>query len=288
MKTVTSISGGKTSAFIAANYKSDNLVFALVRTDDETCRFKDKKLVQEVEDRIQKPFIGTLEEDTIIHTMLDLEQFVGQKIDWVSGITFDEVIETKGTWLPSAMRRYCTTWLKIEPIFHWWAEKFDFEPVLMNIGYRASEINRAYTILEKLNNNGLSEYKATFEKHLEGRHLGKNKWENIEWRKPLFPLIDDVIYKDEIERFWEDKPVRFAKRNNCVGCPNRNSRVLNQMSKEHPVKFNWFAKQEGGKKAYWKKDISYAKIKALNYEENIFNQQSQRGTVNCESGFCGV
>ena len=34
MKTATSVSGGMTSAYVAANYPSDYLVFALVRIED--------------------------------------------------------------------------------------------------------------------------------------------------------------------------------------------------------------------------------------------------------------
>ena len=93
MKTVNSLSGGKTSSYIAANYPADYDVFALVRTDDKKCMFPDKALRQQIEDRLQKPFIGTLEDDTIIYTMLDLEQYIGQKIDWVTGKTFDKVIQ---------------------------------------------------------------------------------------------------------------------------------------------------------------------------------------------------
>ena len=52
MKTVTSVSGGKSSAYIAANYPSDFLVFALVCIEDRNCTPKDKKLVQMVSDRI--------------------------------------------------------------------------------------------------------------------------------------------------------------------------------------------------------------------------------------------
>lgn len=104
MKTVTSISGGKTSAYLAANFPTDYNVFALVRTSDLNCKYPDKKIRQVVEDRIQKPFIGTLEDDVIIKTILDLEQFLGKKIDWVSGITYDEVVETKGGLLPSLIR----------------------------------------------------------------------------------------------------------------------------------------------------------------------------------------
>ena len=69
---VNSISGGKTSAYIAANYKADYNVFALVRIESNASKFKDKKIRQEVEDRIQAPFIATAEDDTIIYTILDL------------------------------------------------------------------------------------------------------------------------------------------------------------------------------------------------------------------------
>ena len=52
MTTVNSISGGKTSAYVAANYKADYNVFALVRTSDEKCLFPDAKLRQMVSDRL--------------------------------------------------------------------------------------------------------------------------------------------------------------------------------------------------------------------------------------------
>jgi hypothetical protein len=78
MKTVTSISGGQTSAYVAANYPSDYNVFALVRI--ESARFPDQTLRKRVEDKIQAPFIGTPEDDTIIHTIFDLEQYLGREI----------------------------------------------------------------------------------------------------------------------------------------------------------------------------------------------------------------
>ena len=87
MKTVNSLSGGKTSSYIAANYPADYNVFSLVRTDDKRCMFPDNKIRQQVSDRLGTEFIGTLEDDTIIYTMLDLEQYIGQKIDWVTGKT---------------------------------------------------------------------------------------------------------------------------------------------------------------------------------------------------------
>ena len=122
MKRVNCLSGGKTSSYIAANYYADYNVFALVRIKDNRCIFPDKKIRQEVEDRIQAPFIATPEDDAIIYTMLDLEQYIGKKITWVTGKTFEDVLSTAGT-LPDPLRRYCTTQMKIEPLFKWWRKK---------------------------------------------------------------------------------------------------------------------------------------------------------------------
>lgn len=49
--------------------------------------------------------------------------------------------------------------------------------------------------------------------------------------KNTFPLIKENVYKDAIQEYWKDKPVRFAERNNCVGCFHRNPILLNLMSK---------------------------------------------------------
>jgi hypothetical protein len=115
---VNTLSGGKTSSYIAAKYPSDYNVFSLVRIEHEASKFRDKKIRKEVEDRIQAPFIATAEDDVIIYTMLDLEQYIGREITWVTGNTFDKVLDSAGT-LPDPLRRYCTTQMKLEPIFEW-------------------------------------------------------------------------------------------------------------------------------------------------------------------------
>ena len=63
MKKIVSISGGKSSAYILANYSSDYAVFSLVRTNDKDCLYPDTKIRQIVSDKIGKEFIGTLEQD---------------------------------------------------------------------------------------------------------------------------------------------------------------------------------------------------------------------------------
>jgi len=214
--------------------------------------------------------------------MLDLEQFIGQEITWVSGRSFDEVVKTGGGWLPNIDRRYCTSLLKIDPLFYWWFENIN-QPVEMRIGFRANEMKRAKTMMEKLNKNGLLEFHAIVGKTKTGT---QNKWKMVEWQKPVFPLIDDAIFKDQIETYWKDKPVRFAYMNNCVGCFHRNEILLKYMSDKHPNKFDWFARQEKGRdgRGTWKNGISYEKIKNHKSQLDLFDDDFN----DCDSGYCGI
>ena len=285
MVTVNSVSGGKTSAYIAANYRADYNVFSLVRTDDKSCLFPDAKLRQEVSDRIGTEFIGTLEDDMIIYTMFDLEQFIGQKIDWVTGKTFDEiVIRNNGkTYLPNVFQRFCTSELKLVPLYNWWKSNFK-EPVEMRIGYRANEQRRAIRAIEKQSENGFS----TFKDVIGHSKNGRNKWGEIEWQKQIYPLIDDCIYKDNIEAYWTDKPVRFAYMNNCIGCFHRNEMLLKLMSEKFPNKFEWFIKQESNtytrKPMTFKMGITYAKIRQFPMAQTLnFDDFDE-----CDSGYCGI
>ena len=281
MKKVNSLSGGKTSSYIAANYPADYNVFSLVRTDDKKCLFPDAKIRQEVSDRLGTEFIGTLEEDMIIYTMLDLEQFIGSKIDWVSGKTFDDsIIKTKkGTkYLPNKMARYCTTELKTLPILHWMYEEVK-EPVIMRFGYRANETRRAIKMMDKTDDDGFTKVKATFTKLKDGR----NSWGVYKYCKPEFPLINDNIYKDTIEEFWKEKDVRFAYMNNCVGCWWRSPLLLKKMHNKHPEKMQWFADQETNK-SKWRSDIMYKDIIKWKTQTELFDDYFNE----CDSGYCGL
>ena len=283
MITVNSLSGGKTSSFIAANYPANFNVFALVRTNDKNCLFPDSKIRQLISDKINAEFIGTLEQNEIIYTILDLEQYLGTQINWVTGKTFDEIINRNGKkYLPNVTQRFCTTELKLLPIFKWWLNNFN-DPVEMRIGFRANEMKRAKNMLEKTDQNGYLLFKDIIGQHKNG----KNKWQNIPWQKPKFPLIENRIFKDQIENFWNDKPVRFAYLNNCVGCFHRNEILLKYMSEKEPQKFQWFIDQEinnGYNKRTFKNGITYEKIKSwktqLKLFENDFND--------CDSGYCGL
>ena len=287
MVTINSVSGGKTSAYIAANYPADYNVFALVRTNDKNCLFPDKKIRQIVSDKIGTEFIGTLEMDTIIYTILDLEQYIGKEIDWVTGLTFEEVVDLpQNNVLPSAIRRYCTEHLKMQPIFEWWLKNIG-DPAIFRIGFRANEQRRANNIKNKYNENGLLEFK-----HIVGKHKnGNNKWKSTEWQKQEYPLIsvDNPIYKDDIEKFWKDKPVRFAEINNCVGCFHRNEVLLKKMWQTHENKMQFFSNLEKDRKYNhdtFKMDnnITYEKIK----EWKLQTELSFDDFDDCDSGYCGL
>jgi len=263
MKTVTSVSGGQSSAYIAANHRSDYLVFALVTTEDKLCQHPDPHLRKIASEKIGREFVGTLEEDVILETILELEQYLQQEIHWVVGDPFEKVINRKGKYLPNIMARYCTTEMKIDPMFKWWKENFD-EPVEMQIGFRAGEERRAKNMLDKCV-DGLRQYKK------------------VGWQKPIFPLIDNGIKRDSIVKFWEDKPVPFAVQNNCVGCFHRNPLVLRKKFEDHPNKMEWFKNEEARTGGRWKSDCAYAEI-----EKHKPQTEINFDDWGCDSGYCGL
>jgi hypothetical protein len=280
MKTVNSVSGGQTSAYIAANYKADYNIFSLVRTSDQRLKFPDDKIRQIVSDKIGTEFIGTLEMDEIIYTILDLEQFIGTKIDWVSGLTFEEIIKKHGGFLPNSFSRYCTTDLKVKPIAQWCYDNIEL-PVKMVIGFRANEMRRANTMIER-QINGIENFKFKI-----GEKNGRNQWKDLPYRTVDFPLIKDGIFKDNIVEYWKNKPVRFAKHNNCVGCFNQNPILLNIRANDNITdsrkKFDWFMIQEVMNDSRFS-TIPYEKIKRHKMQLSLFEDDFS----DCDSGYCGL
>jgi hypothetical protein len=283
MKTVNSLSGGKTSSYVAVNYPADYNIFALVRTDDKKCMFPDAKIRQIVSDRIGKEFIGTLEMDEIIYTMLDLEQYIGKEIIWLSDRTFEEVINTGRrmangkNYLPNQMTRYCTTDMKVKPIAQWCYDNTDL-PVEMRIGFRANELSRANKMIERAI-DGVESFKFKV-----GEKNGRNKWKELPYRKAVFPLINNPIFKDTIEEFWKDKPVRFAYKNNCVGCFHRSELFLKHISEKASNKFDWFINQEKENQCSFKSGITYERIKNHKLQLDLFDEDFS----DCDSGYCGL
>ena len=280
VETVTSISGGKTSAYLAVHYPTDHNWFALVSTTDPSCSFSDSACVDYVQEKTGQEVVGTLEDDLIVYTIMDLEQYMGRSIDVVLGPSFDYVVENLGGWLPNKLHRYCTVEMKLRPLFRHWSKTCD-APVEMHIGFRANEQRRARDHEQTVERRRL----VGVQRRRRKRPDGRNRWATRAWQKPTFPLIDHKVFKDRIVEFWRDKPVRFAALNNCVGCFHRNPVLLRQMFDEHPEKMEWFAKQERGrKKGFWA-DTKYDVIKKHRSQLSLDLSEWEG---DCDSGHCGL
>ena len=106
---------------------------------------------------------------------------------------------------------------------------------------------------------------------------------------PRFPLIEDNIYKDTVEKYWQDKNVRFAYMNNCVGCMHRNPLLLRKMFDKEPTKMKWFVETEkkaikSYKNNQWRSDVTYEQIGKSLSQFDLFDDDFNE----CDSGHCGL
>jgi hypothetical protein len=263
---VTSLSGGKTSSYMAIHYPTDYNVFALVTIDSPECAPKDSGLVKWVSDKIGKEFIATAEDDKTLVAVRDLEQLMGREIVWVTGISFDALIHKRKA-VPNKMWRFCTTEMKMRPIFHWWYDK-KIPPVDMHIGFRYDEKERA--------NSVTNSFKA-----VTGKRGTKNKWETLEWRTPKFPLIDARVGHYTVSEWAKKSGLIFPPDSNCVGCFWKPVQQLRKNFDDNPEKMEWFSSKEA-KGKQWQTDMSYAQIKKVGLQQDFFF-----GTGSgCQAGYC--
>lgn len=297
-KTVNSISGGKTSAYIAVHYPADYEVFSLVCIDDEECRPKDPGIIKYVNDKIQRfvpqfgEFIATAEDDATLYAMRDLEQIIGKEIIWVRGKSFDDVIDLgTQTRLPSWARRYCTEQMKLVPIFNWWFNEIG-EKVNMRIGFRADEFDRMERFF---NNSDPCNFKIPVACSTRGQRLQRH--EVFKWRFCSFPLIKNGITEQDIIDYWlkngklsgslfnESRQIQFPKVSNCIGCFHKKVETLAVMAALHPEKMKWFAEQEN-------KDMGTWLDSRMRYEEIIRSSNNwtadmlKEAGASCDSGGC--
>jgi hypothetical protein len=268
MKTVNSISGGKTSSFLEVHYPADYSLFSLITVSDKTLTPKDIGLVKIVSDKIGKEFIGTVESDKTLKVVLDLEQYTGRQIIWLTGEPFENIIKKAGGYLPNIMTRFCTSQMKMKPIAEFCRNEIK-ETVLMRLGIRADEEQRVnYENVDFKFHNGFSEN-------------GRNKWITEKYRELDYPLVNDKIYHYQIYQWSKTIGIDFPSDSNCVGCFHKDLQQLRKNWDDEPEKMQWFANQEQGKKR-WKKEINYTKIKTIGLQSD-FNFGTGSG---CNGGFC--
>lgn len=280
MKTVNSLSGGKTSSYIAVHYPADIEVFALCCIDSHNAgRDIDKKLMQMANDKLQKycshmpEFVATSEDPKILKVMFDLEQKIGREIIWLRGIGWEEMINTYRC-IPNRNKRICTTVLKMQPIFEF-LFKYHELPVKMRIGYRYDELERS----ERLNNNFKFAYKCEWrDKSLRW----VQRWKEVEWRIGEFPLIEDKITHYHIQQYWEDKSIDFPRDSNCLNCFWKHEAQLRKnFDTSNPIMW-WATIMEDMAGHTFKDKYSLRQIERLPIQTDfIFGTGS-----GCQAGFC--
>ena len=268
MKTVNSLSGGKTSSYMAKHYPADYNVFALVRIEAEYCKPKDDSIVKYVSDKIGMDFIATAESDKTLYVVRDLEQLLGKEIIWVTGETFESVIFKKKA-LPNMMWRFCTTEMKMKPIFEYCQNEIK-SVVNMQIGFRYDEKERA--------NKENTTLKAVIGQSKNGR----NKWDDIEWRQLSYPLIQDKITNIKVVNWAKNSGLIFPADSNCVGCFWKPIQQLRKNWEDEPQKMRWFSEMEDKMKRRFKKEMKFSTIKKIGLQQDFYF-----GTGSgCQAGYC--
>ena len=280
MITVNSLSGGKTSSYIAVHYPADVEVFALCCIDCHNAgRDIDKKMKQMVNDKLQKycsnypEFVATSEDPKILRVMFDLEQRIGHEIVWLRGIGWEQMVKVKKA-LPNRNKRFCTTIMKMQPIFEFLYKYYEL-PVQMRIGYRYDEMERA----EHLNDYFKFAYKCEWQ---EKSCRWINRWEEIYWRVGEFPLIRDKITHYLINQYWEGKGIDFPDDSNCLNCFWKADQQLRKNFNTSPPIMYWAAIQEDLQGNTFKDDKTLFQIEKLPIQlDFIFGTGS-----GCQAGFC--
>ncbi len=267
MKIINSLSGGKTSSYMACHYPADYNVFALITIDDFNCKPKDQALINYIESKINKEFIATAEDDKTLYAVMNLEQKIGTNIIWLNDLSFDKLI-AKRKRLPNKIWRFCTIDMKLIPIYNWWKENIK-EKIIMQVGYRYDEMERSYRFSNKM--------KDIIGKSKTGN---SNKWGEIEWREGKFPLIEDRILHHKIIDWANNSGIIFPNDSNCVGCFWKPKQQLRKNWDDNEQKMQWFSNQEINKK--WKLETTYEKIKQYPLQSD-FDFGTGSG---CQAGFC--
>jgi len=268
MKIINSLSGGKTSSYMAFHYPADYNIFSLVRIEDVNCKPKDESIIKYISDKIGKDFIATAESDKILYVMRDLEQMLGKEIIWTTGKTFEQICFEKKA-LPNLMMRFCTTEMKMKPIFEFCYNNFGM--IEMCIGFRYDEKERA--------NKQNTKFKTIIGKSKTGN---RNKWGEIEWRTLDFPLIRNKICHFHVKDWAEKTNLIFPEDSNCVGCFWKPIPQLRKNFDDEPLKMRWFMELEKKLNRTFKKEITYEQIKSIGLQSDfIFGTGS-----GCQAGYC--
>lgn len=242
---------------MAVHYPADLEIFALVCIDDHNAGAAiDPGVKRLVRDKLQKfcshwpEFRATSEDIKTLTAMLDLEQYLGREIVWVRGMGWEEMIRKKKM-LPNIQMRFCTSIMKIAPIFEHVHLYYD-SPVKMRIGYRYDEPERVERASEVFK----------FPRQYD-IFAGRHRWESVKWRVNDFPMVQDKVLPHHVRDFWADKGIDFPLDSNCQNCFWKQPEQLRKNFDTSPQIMWWAAVQEDIIGGTLRKDMSLLQINKL-------------------------
>lgn len=278
--TVYSLSGGRTSSMMEVLFPADYSVFAVVTTDYPQYHIKDHGIRRYFQDKVSADYYATLESDETLKSVMELEQYTGRPIHWVVGKSFDQLITDKRA-LPNPQEGWCTTYMKIQPIFLFLMHELGWTNYIlegkqippdklcrMNIGYRIDDIER------------VAKFTDTF-KYAWGKSVnGRKRWKEFVYRIGNFPVINKT--QREVIDFWKGKPVSFPELNNCEFCHKRPVPLVQKMFREKPEKSGFWLEMESNRKRTFRMDYSLEQIRDMPLTEDIdFTAVSLCNTGGC-------
>lgn len=258
---------------MAVHYPTDINIFACVCIDYEPAKPKDLAILKYATNKLNGNFIASAEHEKTLRVVMQLEQLIGKEIVWVRGKSFDQIVDEAGC-LPTWNRRFCTTDMKILPMFEYLYPKYG--KTIHNIGFRGDEPTRI--------KNGID---RTIKYPMSCKNFGEHfmNWEEVDWQQKNYPLRKTFHF--EIRKFWNEKHPEFdfPFDSNCRGCHHKPSELIKQNWLETPEILEWFAMQERkGKYNTWHDDcIPYAKVFKTEFP-NLFSELSD--FTMCDSGGC--
>lgn len=299
MTTVNSISGGKTSAYMAMNYPADVNIFSCVCIDYPKAAPKDPVVMKYCLDKLSGNFIASAEHDKTLRLLMDLEQILGKEIVWVRGKSFDQVIDEAGC-LPTWARRFCTTEMKLLPMFEYLYPRYGVTKT--QIGFRFDESHRAYakvpitdtsTVQSLINFDGqdiiYEDNKPVFVKVRKDRstisfpincnNFGERlqNWEHdFVYQLKEYPLIDEIVFLWQIRAFLKEKYpwLVFPPDSNCLGCHHKPAWLIKRNYEDSPAHLEWFAIQET-KKFWTEKEVFHTWHDGRGTYSEIFEKEFQ-------------
>lgn len=217
-------------------------------------------------------FKATAEDPIIIQTMMDLEQKLGSEIVWVRGKSFENVMRS---FLPNKHQRFCTTEMKLAPIFEYCYPKYG-DDVLMRLGIRFDESERADFITNDF----------SFPVSCKTYGQRRQNWKKVEWRNVDYPLISGKVTHKVIRDFWNiSQDVLFAEDSNCQMCFWKDAQQLRKnFDNERIAPIMWWAAvAEYMRNGTFKKEMGLQQISKIGIQQD-FNFGT--GAEGCKSGWC--